>query len=152
MAKALLAEQCASRGRALPASAYHNDRTLTIFLQFAETIIEFTQWNELAAHNMSGVVFTLLTHVQHQCLLVVDELRCCNVIDFLDPADTVAEERPEQHRAAGQRNQDRPDVILQELLHVCTPRIFGWRILTERKSARGRRELVPQARCAHWHN
>src|SRR5512145_2465865 len=66
LCKALLAQECARRCRTLAAAAHHDDGTLAVFFQFADTRTELAQRDELAVQDVSGVVLALLAHIQNE--------------------------------------------------------------------------------------
>src|SRR3989338_405066 len=84
---------------------------------------------------MAGLVFVVFADIQHQRILVVDELQGGDGIHLFYAAKTIAEQRPQQHGAAEQGDGNRKKITADEL-HAGTPVLFGARILAERKNAR----------------
>src|SRR5450759_4455229 len=84
---------------------------------------------------MSCIIFARFAHIQHDSVLVINELQRGRRIHLFDTTESVAKQRPQQHDAAKHGDGDGKDITGDEL-HGYTPVLFGGRILAEPKSAR----------------
>src|SRR6185437_15286794 len=72
---------CLTRG-INPAPMYQYDRLALEFFQFVHALLKLVGGNMFRIGHMTRTVFTALADIQHQCVLVIDELDCHQRIHF----------------------------------------------------------------------
>src|SRR5688572_9995750 len=111
--KAVLAQQCDARSRAIAVGAMQDHRLRLVLVQLARAPREVRQRQAARAEDVAAGVLRRRTQVDHHRIVAIHHLRRLQRVHS-GAAHALAHQRPQQHAARNQGDDDEEDVLGDE--------------------------------------